>query len=529
MRVARLAAALLAAAARCAVAAGAVAAAGAAGAADLRIAMSADVTSMDPHYATVAPNIAVSWHVFDALTRVDENARLVPGLAESWRALDATTWEFRLRRGVKFHDGSELTAEDVLFSLDRPATLTASPGPFTTFTRPIVAKEAPDRYTVRLKTREPYAMVPYDVQNIFIVSRRAAANATTEDFNAGRAMVGSGPFRFVSFKRGDRVELARHDAYWDERPAWDRVTLRILPTDQARVAALLAGEVDAIEYVPTADAARLKRNAAFRVAEKVSWRTLFLTLDQERERSPFVTDKSGKPLPRNPFRDARVRLAVSKALNRQAIADRVMDGFALPAANLVSPPVFGHVSSLKPEALDLDAAKKLLAEAGFSDGFGVTLHAPNNRYVNDEQVAQTVAQMLARAGIAVRVEAMPVAAYFPRARNREFSLALLGWGSMSGDLALRSTLLTFDAERGWGAWNWGRYANAKVDAAVVQALATVDDAKREALAREAASLALGDQAIVPIHHQVVTWGMRANIAYAPRTDEFTLAHRFRPQ
>ena len=512
-----------------AIAAAAALAPRAGAAADLRIAMSADVTSMDPHYATVAPNIAVSWHVFDALTRVDENARLIPGLAESWRAVDPTTWEFKLRRGVKFHDGSELTAEDVIFSLDRPATLTASPGPFTTFTRPIVAKEAPDRYTVRLRTREPYAMVPYDVQNIFIVSKRAAAGATTEDFNSGKAMIGTGPFRFVSFKRGDRVELQRFDGYWDEKPAWDRVTLRLLPADPARVAALIANEVDAIEYVPTADAARIKRNAAFRIADKVSWRTIFLHLDQDRERSPFVTDKAGKPLDRNPFRDPRVRLAVSKAINRAAIVDRVMEGFAVPASNLVSPPVFGHVAALKPEPLDIDGAKRLLAEAGYPDGFGVTLHAPNNRYVNDEQVAQAVAQMLARVGIAAKLEVMPVAVYFPRARNRDFSLAMLGWGSMSGDLALRSISMTFDSDKGWGAWNWGRYSNPKVDAGVLQALATTDDAKREPIAREAATIALREQAIVPIHHQVVTWAMRAGITYAPRTDEFTLAHRFRPQ
>jgi peptide/nickel transport system substrate-binding protein len=372
-------------------------------------------------------------------------------------------------------------------------------------------------------------MLPYDVQNIFILSKRAAAGASGEDFNSGKAMVGTGPFRFVSFRRGDRVELARHDAYWDERPAWDRVTLRILPADPARVAALLAGEVDAVEYLPTADAARLKRDARYRIAEKVSWRTIFLHLDQERDRAPFVIDKAGRPLDRNPFRDARVRLAVSKAIHRRAIAERVMEGFAVPASNLVSPPVFGHAAGLAPEAHDVEGARKLLAEAGYPDGFGVTLHAPNNRYVNDEQVAQAIAQMLARAGIAAKVEAMPVAVYFPRARNREFGVALLGWGSMSGDLALRSVLMTFDAERGWGAWNWGRYANPKVDALVVQAFATVDDSRREALAREAATIALRDQAIVPIHHQVAIWAMRAGLDYAPRTDEFTLAHRFRPR
>jgi peptide/nickel transport system substrate-binding protein len=367
------------------------------------------------------------------------------------------------------------------------------------------------------------------VQNIFIVSKRAALNATTEDFNSGKAMIGTGPFRFGAFKRGDRVELVRNDGYWGPRPAWDRVTLRILPTDPARVGALLSGEVDAIEYVPTADAAKLKRDSRFAVAEKVSWRTIFLHLDQSRDQAPFVTDKAGKPLDRNPFKDVRVRQAVSKAIQRQAIADRLMEGFAVPAGNLVSPPIFGHVPSLKPDAYDAEGARKLLAEAGYPDGFAVTLHAPNNRYVNDDQVAQALAQMLARIGIATKVEALPVAVYFPRARNRDFSLAMLGWGSMSGDLAARSILMTFDAERGTGAWNWGRYSNPKVDQLVNQAFATTDDTKREALAREAATLALRDYAIVPIHHQVATWATRKGIAYTPRTDEFTFAHHFRPQ
>jgi len=169
---------------------------GAGYAAELRIGLSADVTSVDPHFHNLGPNNLVGWHVFDALTRVDENARLVPGLAESWRAVDATTWEFKLRRGVKFHDGSELTAEDVLFSIERPGTIANSPGPYTTFTRPIVAKEAVDRYTVRLKTATPYAMVPYDLNSIFIVSKkqRAARRRRTSIRDERR----SAPGRFAS-------------------------------------------------------------------------------------------------------------------------------------------------------------------------------------------------------------------------------------------------------------------------------------------------------------------------------------------
>jgi peptide/nickel transport system substrate-binding protein len=504
-------------------------AASTAAAADLRIGLAADVTSMDPHFVNIQPNNLVAWHVFDALTRVDENARLVPGLAESWKATDATTWEFKLRRGVKFHDGSELTAEDVIHSLERPATIVNSPGSFVPFTRPLVFKQIVDRYTVRLKTASPYAMVPYDLQSVFIVSKRATSGLRSQDFDAGRGMIGSGPYRFVSFKRGDRVALERFDQYAGPKPAWDKVTLRILPSDPARMAALLANDVDAIEQVPTADLARLKGNANVAIAQKVSWRTLFLHLDQYRDRAPGLADRSGRPLDRNPFKDVRVRQAVSKAINRQGIVDRVMEGAALPASNLVAPPVFGHAANLKPDALDVDGAKKLLAEAGFASGFSAVLHATNNRYVNDEQVAQAIAQMLARVGIAARVETLPASVYFVKARNGEFALSMLGWGSFSGDLALRSIAATFNAETGHGTWNGGRHSDAKLDALVTRSLATLDERKREAVAREAMAAAMQTYAVVPLHHQTASWAMRKGLAYVARTDEYTLAHEFKPR
>jgi peptide/nickel transport system substrate-binding protein len=498
-------------------------------AADLRIGMSADVTSIDPHFVNITPNNNVAWHIFEALTHVDENVRLVPGLAESWRPVDPTIWEFRLRKGVRFSDGSELTAEDVAFSIDRPATLTTSPGPFTTFTRPIVGKEIVDRHTIRVRTATPYAMVPYDLNSVFIVSRKAAAGASTEDFNTGKSAVGTGPYKLARFARGDRVELVRNDAYSGPKPAWDRVILRVMPNDGARVTALLADDLDAIEYVPTADLKRVRSTPRFRLEQKVSWRTIFFTLDQRREPPAGVTDKGGRPLDRNPFADARVREAMAKAINRQAIVDRIMDGAAVPASNLVAPPVFGHVADFKPEPYDVDGARKLLAAAGFPQGFATVLAAPNNRYLNDDQIAQTVAQLLARIGIEAKVHTMPLAAYFPKARNLEFPVAMLGWGSFSGDLALRSLALSYDADRGLGAWNWGRYSNPKVDKLVVQALATVDERKREGIAQEAMRLAMADRPVILLHHQVATWAMRRDLAYAARTDEYTFAHHFRLQ
>ena len=504
-----------------------------AAAAELRIGLAADVTSLDPHFLNVAPNNNAAWHVFDALVNVDANARLAPGLAVSWRAVDPTTWEFKLRKGVKFHDGSDFTGEDVVFSLERAATLAASPGPFASFVKPIVAKEIVDPWTIRFKTAAPYAMLPYDLNSIFIVSKKAATGARTENFNSGKAAVGTGPYKLVRFARGERIELARNDAYWGRQngklAAWDKVTLRILPADTARIAALLAGDLDAIENIPTADLTRLKTNANLRLEQKVSWRTLFLHLDQYREHPPHLSDKSGRPLAKNPFKDARVRLALSKAINRRAIVERVMEGYAIAAGNLVSPAVFGHVDALKADTYDPEAAKRLLAEAGFPDGFALTLHAPNDRYVNDEQVAQAVAQMFARVGIQTKVETMPASVYFAKARAGEFAFALLGWGSFSGDLALRALLATPNADKGYGAWNWGRYSNPKVDALLLQGFATLDETKREALARAAATLALKDVPVILLHHQLASWAMKKGIAYSPRTDEYTFAHHFRPQ
>ena len=496
-------------------------------AADLRIGMAADVTSMDPHAVNITPNNNIGWHVFDALVHVDADARIVPGLAASWKAVDPTTWEFRLRRDVRFHDGSPLSADDVLFSIQRAGKLPN--GQYASFVQRLTERTAVDPYTIRVKTATPYAMVPYDLNSIFIVSKKAAANASTEDFNSGKAMVGTGPFRFARFARADRVELQRNPGYWGGAPVWDRVIFRIIPSDPARIAALLAGDVDVIENIPTPDLAKLKLDKRFGLSQKVSWRTLFFHLDQGRERSPFVMDKSGKPLDKNPLRDARVRLAISKAIDRQAIVQRVMDNAAIPASNLVSPPVFGHVAALKPEGYDLPGAKKLLAEAGYPNGFSLTLHAPNNRYVNDERIAQVVAQMLARAGIQMRVEAMPINAYLPRARAGEFSFAMLGWGSFSGDLALRALLATPSAEKGYGAWNWSRYSNPKLDGLLDQAFASVDEKKREAIAREAATIALKDVGVVTLHHQIAVWALKRPLAYAARTDEYTFAHHIRPQ
>lgn len=497
---------------------------------DFRVGMSSPPNSMDPHWHNLFSNINVSEHIFEALVKLDADSRIVPGLAERWRVVDDTTWEFTLRAGVRFHDGSPLTVEDVLYSLDRPGQIKGSPGPFTIYTRAITGKEKVNDRTFRLKTATPYPLMLNDLTTIFVVSRKATEGVAQEEIATGaKGIVGTGPYRLVRFLRDDRVELERNEQYWGSAPAWKNVTLRFLPNDAARVAALLANDVQAIENVPTPDLDRVRKDANLAFFSKVSHRVIYFNLDF-REQTPFITGKDGKPLPANPLRDLRVRQAINMAINRQAIADRVMSGLALPTGNLVPSTLFGHNAKLAPAKYDPEAARKLLADAGFPNGFAMTIHGPNNRYVNDDQIVQAVAGMLQRIGIDTKVETMPLATYFPRGNKLEFTMPLVGWGAQTGEVSspLRAILATRNAERGMGSVNWGQYSNPRMDALLDEALRTVDDAKRSALLQQATELALNDVGIVTVHHQVTTWAARRGVTYVPRTDERTYAFSFRP-
>jgi peptide/nickel transport system substrate-binding protein len=500
-----------------------------AAAAELRIGLATDVTALDPHYHNVTPNNSAAFHIFGYLVERNEKSQLVPGLATEWKTVDPLTWEFKLRRGVKFHDGSDFDAADVVASIERVPTVPNSPSPFTAYTKQIREMVVVDPYTIRFKTAAPYPLMPSDMTQVLIVSK-AAARASTEDFNSGRAAIGTGPYRLVRYVKGDRIELARNDGYWGGRTPWEKVTLRLLPQDAPRVAALLAGDVQVIEAVPTSDAAQLKKDKRLSVFRTVADRLIYLHIDSDRDVSPFVTDKAGRPLAKNPLKDPRVRKAMSKAINRAAIVERVMEGEAIASGQLVPDFLFGATKNLDVERFDPEGAKKLLAEAGFADGFGLTIHAPNNRYVNDAKIAQAVAQMLSRVGIDTKVVAMPSSAFFTQATELKCSFMLLGWSTGTGEASssLKALLMTYNRDKGYGTANRGRYSNAKVDALTEDALQSVDDAKREAYLRRATEIAINDAGVIPLHFQVNLWATRDGIAYAPRTDENTLAWKFRP-
>ena len=514
----------------CALVAAALALASPAGAQELKIALAAEPTSIDPLYHTFNPNNQVSRHIFDRLVHQDARQRLVPGVALSWKPIGDAVWEFKLRSGVTFHDGAPLTADDIIFSIDRADKVPNSPASFAIYTKAVKGIEVIDPLTLHIKTGAPYPLLPNDLSIISLQEKRAVEGKSTEDFNRGTAAIGTGPYRFVEWVPGNRLVLERNDHYWGPKPDWAKVIMRPIPNNAARVAALLAGDVDFIENVPTADLTRIKANPALRVVQTVSNRIIYLHLDSNRDQSPFVLDNDGKPLAKNPMKDQRVRLAMSKAINRQAIVERVMEGAAIPAGQLLPDGFFGVSPKLKPLAYDPEGAKQLLAEAGYADGFRLTLHSPNDRYVNDEKVAQAIAQMLSRVGIKTDVQALPQAVYFPRASKLEFSFMLLGWGADTGEPSstLKALLATYDPSKGRGSTNRGRFSSPKLDALLDEALATVDDEKRAGLLAQATEVGIEDVGMIPVHYEVTLWGMRSDLAFEGNTNQYTQAFDIHP-
>ena len=499
---------------------------GQAAAQKLTIAIGGAVTSMDPHFYNASPNNSVTAHFFDKLVEFDAKAQLVPALAESWRNVSETVWEFKLRAGVKWHDGRDFTAEDVAFTFQRAPNVPNSPGGFGAFVRAVQKVEIIDPLTVRIHTPGPYPMLLGDFASLAIISRHVGEGASTEDYNSGRAMVGTGPYRFVSYAPGNRTLMRRNDDYWGGRPSWAEVDYRIISSPPARTAAILAGDVDIIDAVPSSDIQGLRGEANLKLTSIQGLRVIYLAPDRSRTENPvFVTDNDGKPLPTNPFNDLRVRRALTMAISREALAERVMLGTAQPAGQWLPPGAYSYNPDITPPKQDLEGARKLLAEAGFPNGFRMTLHTPNDRYPNDSRTAQAVAQMWTRAGVQTQVEALPWAAFSARSSRQEFGMRLLGWGSVTGEAsyALVNILATQDPAKRTGANNQGRYSNPALDALTAEAAGTLDDGKREALLRQAIKMAIDDVAIIPLHQLVNTWAVKRTLNHNPRMDERTRA------
>ncbi|HWX47322.1 MAG TPA: ABC transporter substrate-binding protein [Roseomonas sp.] len=497
---------------------------------DLTLGVANPVGSTDPHVSNTTSNFALTGHIFDTLVARDAKLRLQPGLATSWRAVTDTVWEFRLRQDVTWHDGKPFTADDVAFTIARVPTIPSGAG-YSFAVRPIRRVEVVDAHTIRLHTDRPTPLLPNDFANVQIIARHAAEGAQAEQFNSGQAAIGTGPYRLLAFRPGQGAEFVRNEAYWAGRQPWARVDYRFLPNDGARVAAILAGDVDVIDQVPANDLARLRREARLRISETPGVRLIYLQADFSRQGPvPTVTDHQGRPLERNPFLDRRVRRALDLAIDRQALASRVMEGTAIPTGQWLPEGTYSYNPEVPVTRPDPAAAKRLLAEAGFPDGFRLTLSTPNDRYPGDAKTAQAVAQFWTRIGVRTEVEALPWATYLTRGRNQEFAFRLGGWGSPTGEASylLRNIVGTYDREKGWGSPNFSRYSNPALDALTERAITILDDAEREKVLREAVALEAQELGILPLFLLQNTWATRRGLTYEARADEQTLATAVHP-
>ncbi|MCQ4160752.1 ABC transporter substrate-binding protein [Roseomonas sp. GC11] len=497
---------------------------GAAAQETLRIGMESGPTSLDPHFASLITNIAFSRHVFQPLVQQDHRQVLRPAIATAWRAVDDLTWEFTLDPQARFHDGSPVTAEDVAFTLARAGDVPNSPSSFRVYTRPITAVEAVDATTLRIRTSVPTPLLPNYLSLVMIVSKRHGEGAATADYNSGKAMIGTGPYRHISWQPGSPVVMERHEGFHGPKPDFARVEFRPMANAGARTAALEAGDVDLIEIIPPEQFRKFATHARFSVAESPSNRLMFLTLDSDRENSPHVHARDGGPIA-NPLRDARVRRALSMAINRPALVERILQGQGTPAGDLGPEGYFGTSPDLKPQPYDLDGAKRLLAEAGYPQGFAVQVNGPNDRFVNDEQVVQAIAQMWTRLGLAATVETRPRGVWLAEAAQLKYSVNLAGFSPNPEVLGMLETQIhSWNPTLGLGTANRGRFSNTDIDGLIQKARQTMGNAEREALTQQATRAALRDQtALIPLYFQVNTWAMKRGLSYEARTDEMTLA------
>jgi peptide/nickel transport system substrate-binding protein len=503
----------------------------AAAAQTLNIGVGGAFSSLDPHYHNLGPNNVLADHVFSRLVRSDAAFNPEPDLATSWSAISPTEWEFKLREGVTFTDGTAFTADDVVFTFGRIPTVLNSPSSFNFAVKPITRIEVIDAHTLRFHTNTPQPLLPYNLASVRIVSRKNGQDAGTADYNNLKAAIGTGPYRVTDFAAGDHAVLRRNDEWWDTKPAWDSVNVRVIANNASRDAALQSGDVDAIDQVPTRDVAELKKNPKLSIIASPGQRLIYLFVDTQREQTPFATDLTGKTLTTNPLRDLRVRRALSLAINREGIRDRIMDGFAVPTGQLMPEGASGYDKSVKPDPYDPAMARKLLTEAGFPKGFGLTLHGPNDRYVNDSAVVEAVAQGWTRAGVNTIVDTMPSARFFSQALRAEFSVSLRGWASDSGEASsnLIQIVASSNPDKGRGAiFDPSHYANAEMDALIERAVATIDPVAREDLYRQAVHEAMPDEPVITIHHQVNIWALRKGLTMRQRMQEGIRAWEIKP-
>ena len=480
----------------------------------LRIASTTAPTSLDPHFHDAFTSTQALLQIYQPLLGQSETSGLIPYLATEWKAIDGLTWEIKLRQGVTFHDGTPFEPEDIAFSFERVPNVKGAISPFSANVRNVTKIEILGRDTVRFTLATPDPLFNYKLCQVCMLSRKLHANVTLEDFNSGKAAIGTGPYKLVSYTPGERLKLTANLSYWGEKPAWNEVDIRYVLEAGGRMAALRAGEVDLIDNVPVQDIATLKEDRNISVFGQDAFLTAYFNIDSARDESPFVFDNDGKPLKPNPLKDARVRRALSLAIDRQGIVNRLLLGQGTPADQFAGLLVPDRAPGLKPLPTQVDQAKKLLAEAGYPNGFRLTIHGSNGWFAGDANLLQAVAQSFARVGVKTQVEVLPTAMLQTNTRKRAYSMALAAFNGPYALISLRFVAMTPDAEAGNGSSNAVQYSNAALDAAMKTALVEMDTGKRKVEIAKAMNALIDDMGLIPIFFTKSNWaGRKSHLVY----------------
>jgi peptide/nickel transport system substrate-binding protein len=478
----------------------------------LKVGIGAGVSSFDPHFHNITPNNSANYNVFDGLINLDSKMNPYPVLAESWKIINDTTWEFKLQKGVKFHNGNPFNADDVVYSFKR-ATTGKSLG-FKGMLSAIKDCVKVDEYTVRMTTHKPFPILLQKLSSLRIMDKEYSSALSDEEL--GRNPNGTGPYKLVKWVRGQFMSFEANKDYFRGKPAIDSVLVKELSDDSTRTAALLSGEVHLINRVPVRDFDRVKRQKGIDLYVQPGLRLIYLQFDHARDKSPYVSGADA-----NPFKDVRVRKAFYYGINEDAIVKHIMSGFAKAAAQYYPAFVFGHDSSIERPKYDPEKAKTLLREAGYEKGFKVVLDSPNDRFVNDEKIVQAIASYLAKIDIEVTVNAIPKASFFPKANSSDSSFNMIGWACGDGDGSsfLEGNVHTYDQQTGYGRYNGGRYSTPEVDKLIEESAGIMDPKQRLAMLQKAMNIALiQDQNIIPLHFQVDLYGHSSKLTFEPRAE-----------
>ncbi|MEY3271440.1 MAG: hypothetical protein RLZZ341_341 [Pseudomonadota bacterium] len=496
----------------------------------LRWASQGDSLTMDPHSQNEGLTNALNGQVYERLVRRDRQLAIGPGLAVRWQQTGPLTWRFTLRPGVRFHDGAPLTADDVVFSVQRAQSPQAN---IAVYANALGTAVAVDAQTVEFRLPRVNPVFLQHVDTVFVMSRAWAEKhrvtrpldfKAREESHASFNANGTGPYMLVQRQPGIRTVLRRNPGWWGwaDRAAnpgnVQEVVFTPIANDATRLAALISGEIDLVLDPAPRDLQRLRATPGVKVIDGPENRVIFVGMDQHRDELLHGSVKD-----RNPFKDRRVRLAMAHAVDIEALRTRLMSGMAVPTGALWPSPqaAYGDAALEQRLPFDLARARALMAEAGWAEGFEVTMDCPNNRYVNDEEICQALAAMWSQIRLRVRVNAMPRALWFPKMEKFDTSLYLLGWGGAVTDAETTITpVMRFPAPGGTGLYNWGRVRNERFEQLAQAQGLEPDPARREELVKAALREYKEQVHLIPLHRQMIPWAVRAPVDAVHRADNW---------